>query len=73
LRSLTTFSVAPTGVLTGLVTQPTNTLGAFGALNGIAYLPPSGTLTTISAPTITYGQDATVIVTVASAPGTPNV
>lgn len=43
-RSVTTFSVnTDTGVLTNLGSQPSNTLGTTGAINGIAYLA-SGTL-----------------------------
>lgn len=39
-RNVTTFAVNPTtGVLTSLGSQASNTLGTFGAINGIGYLP----------------------------------
>jgi 6-phosphogluconolactonase (cycloisomerase 2 family) len=37
-RSVTTFSMNASGVLTNLGSQPSNTLGTFGAINGIGYL-----------------------------------
>jgi 6-phosphogluconolactonase (cycloisomerase 2 family) len=58
-RSVTTFAMDPsTGVLTNLGSQPSSTLGTFGAINGIAYVPAvtvanadiSGTVTTSVGP-----------------------
>lgn len=71
-KSLTTFTVDGAGVLAIRVTQPDNTLGQQGELNGIAYLPPFITTTTIQAPEIIFGQNGSVIVTVSSLAGSPS-
>jgi 6-phosphogluconolactonase len=39
-RNITTFNIAPaTGILSGATTQPSNTLGTSGAINGMSYVP----------------------------------
>ena len=78
-HNLTTFDLDSAGVLAIKATQPVNTLCsqagvpcALGGLNGIAYLPPFVTTTTISAPPIIFGQNGVVTVTVSSAAGAPS-
>ena len=73
-RNLTIYEVDASGALAIKGTQPLNTLGATGVLNGIAYLPPANgpgkttTTVTIDAPAITFGENGKVIVTVTTEP-----
>jgi 6-phosphogluconolactonase len=48
-RSVTTFSVnTATGQLTNLGSQPSNTMGTFGAINGIGYMPDAVSNATVA-------------------------